>query len=918
MSSIVRIAAYSSDPPGCDTFHSFDPDSYVIISAINDSLVYIDTEGRIQPSLAISWNRVDALTVDFQLRQGVTFHNGEPFDADSVVATIQAHRDPANHSFTGQATLASIAKCEKLDRFSVRMTYAHPDGMFLHRLHCFSAIYPAGILKEHGPAYFLHHPVGTGAYAFHEWRRGEEIVLRRNPDHWAGQATVDELRFPIIKKRDWLDLLQKDQIEIAINIDPHDAWRATYMPGVHVGKRAAAMSHFFLLRHQGPLADERVRRALNMAVHKPLLCKIADHGFAAPQTAIQTPGQVGYSPDLAPIPYDPLQAAQLIAEAGYPNGFKLTGLVSESSNSVYQMVREFLERVGVQLKAEVLPSGEWMKRVVVAKLTEQDVFQGDFVVTNMDNPCLHGAFHHFILLFSQGPFSQLDDPDYDQRFLQMATTVDPEALEQQLRELDAYVQQRSLFLFTTRHYAYYAACAGCSIPISLSGHFNYANLWGLRRDDDARENRPLERPPTVADADIARLIEATSYPGSLFLSEDSRFERADIGQLWSNAALNETRWRIIQDEMIRSLIDQVDAQTWLANIDRSTKDLAILVSNHDGRVVFHNEGSRRLLGTRMFDGEHPLKHAARDDSNAPYWDRITTAVARNGIWSGVLTIARERSRRVFLTATPALNELDAPSGMVCVFWDHAKEEERLRMKEEAKTAALVQKALFPRVNVPDFDVASYYLPASETGGDWYSVHDGKQYLTLMIGDVTGHGTPAAFVTASVAGAVSVLNIEGDTISRIMAELNRVVCLTGFGDYLMSFYLMRIDKSSLEFQYCCAGHQSPILLHQGSARTLRTHEVGGDLLGYRQHGSSWIQATGQLDRNTLIFLYTDGVSEGQNPDGIGFGFRGLMRFFRRISTTDSCQQVLDRLVATARKHYAGQPLVDDLTMLLARV
>jgi Bacterial extracellular solute-binding proteins, family 5 Middle len=106
-----------------------------------------------------------------------------------------------------------------------------------------------------------------------------------------------------------------------------------------------------------------VRLALNYAVHRHLLCNIANHGWASPQTSMLTPGQVGYDETITPYPYDPDYAVHLLREAGYPNGFELRGLVSESSSSLYQLVRVFLEKIGVRLEATIVPRPEWLRRV---------------------------------------------------------------------------------------------------------------------------------------------------------------------------------------------------------------------------------------------------------------------------------------------------------------------------------------------------------------------------------------------------------------------------------------------------------------------------------------------------------------------------------------------------------------------------
>src|SRR5262245_51705076 len=133
MRQTVRVAMFSADPAGLSTFHAFDPDSFTLVSAIHDGLIYIDNEGQVQPALATSWRRTSPLAMDFKLRRGVRFHNGEPFDADSVVATFYAHQHPTP-SAAVRGALNIIAGVDKLDDFTVRVRTSVPDAMLLRRL----------------------------------------------------------------------------------------------------------------------------------------------------------------------------------------------------------------------------------------------------------------------------------------------------------------------------------------------------------------------------------------------------------------------------------------------------------------------------------------------------------------------------------------------------------------------------------------------------------------------------------------------------------------------------------------------------------------------------------------------------------------------------------------------------------------
>jgi len=205
----ARLAVYAIDPPALDAFHVFDPESLVVMSAIYDALVHIDAEGRVAPGLATEWQRVSPLAMDFELRQGVQFHDGEAFDADSVVETFRAHSDrELGPTLLGKSMLSPVSSCTRLGPHRVRIETHFPDGMLLHRLTLVS-LYPSGPLKKHGREHFLTNANGTGAYRLEHWHKGREIVLTRNPEHWAKRATVDQIRIPIIRQNEWVDCLAR-------------------------------------------------------------------------------------------------------------------------------------------------------------------------------------------------------------------------------------------------------------------------------------------------------------------------------------------------------------------------------------------------------------------------------------------------------------------------------------------------------------------------------------------------------------------------------------------------------------------------------------------------------------------------------------------------------------------------------------
>ena len=918
--TVVRIGVFSSDPSACDAFHAFDPESGIIYPAINDSLVYIDCEGVIQPALAVAWRRLDPLTMEFDLREGVRFHNGDHFTADDVVATMRAQRDPANRSANGQGILSVIAECRKVHDFCVQIRTSFPDGMLLNRLHIGSAIYPKSILEAEGPRAFLDHPIGTGAYIFERWDRGREIVLRRNPEHWAQAVTIDELRFPIMDQKDWVDALARRQLDIALNLDPHDALRVRDTPGLEMRRREAALSQWFLLRNHGPLADRRVRLALNYAVHRLLLCNIAYHGWATPQTSLLTPGQVGYDPSIVPYPYDPDYARILLREAGWADGFVLRGLVSESSSSVYQLLRGFLAKIGVRLEANIVPRSEWLNQVVNARIRGDASFDGDFALVNIDNFTLHGLFHHAIFLFSQGPFSLTQSPEYDRRFLETATKIDPAEMHGALQELDRYAREEALLLFTTRQQVYCGLRRGFDIPIGISGHFNFDNLWHIRVDHALVEGEavPYAAKARSEDPAVQSLLTATTYAGILYSPSAPEIADPALAALWRNIELHEKRANIESEEMIRGLVEQVTATTNLENVLRSTHEVGILGVSRAGRVLFVNSGYTRVTGR---SSDVPLSRVLLDDHGEPAWSQVVETVEREGMSSGVWNVhpAPDDRRRVLLTATPATNEFGAAIGYVCVLTDHSREEERLRMSKEMEVARRIQTALLPAVETGrQASLAAAMIPAEEVGGDYYDIIiDANGVRWYGIGDVSGHGVTSGLIMLMTHCVVrTIIETAPDLpMDEILNKLNRIlyddILLLGESHHL-TFGLI---KSLGNGDYLAAGAHEDVIIHRAATGECETVALEGCWFGLvKDISGQSVDCSFHLDPGDTVILYTDGVVEAESAEGTLWeleGFLGSIRRHAHLSPEDMKTAILADVTG-----FMGTQL-DDITMMILR-
>ena len=273
-----------------------------------------------KPMLAESWKIVNDTTWEFKLRKGVKFHNGEPFTAASVKATIDFALDPATKShFASAAYWGLVKEVVVVDDYTVRFVTKQPwPSLVDSAASTNSLMMPAKALKELGPAKLAEKPIGTGPFKFVEWRRDERLVVERNPDYWQGPADASRVTFRFIPEFSArMAALLSGEIDIMKDVPPH-AVEAVERSG-RAKLRATVSSRINYLAlvnlKPGPMQDVRVRKAMNHAVDVDELIKQVLKGRATRMCGPLAPANVDYSP-VECYKYDPARAQALFKEAG--------------------------------------------------------------------------------------------------------------------------------------------------------------------------------------------------------------------------------------------------------------------------------------------------------------------------------------------------------------------------------------------------------------------------------------------------------------------------------------------------------------------------------------------------------------------------------------------------------------------------
>ncbi len=371
------------DSVGLDPALETDGESFKVCDNIYDTLVNFKPENtELIPSLAESWTvSEDGLTWTFHLRRGVVFHDGTPFNADAVVFSLGRqfmtdhpfHHVEGAYQYWNSMSMSDIVKdMRKVDDYRVEIELKRPNAPFLSNLamNFCGIVSPAAVRKWASD--YPRHPVGTGPFRFVEWIKDDRVVLERNADYWGPPPGVDRLIFRSIPENsvrlialiqgsiDGMDNLVPDFMP---NIEADPKLQLLSQSGMNVGYLAMNMD-------RQPFGLLKVRRAVNHAINKQALVDNLYQGLALPAVNPIPPTLWSYHEGIDGYGYDPEQARQLLAEAGYPNGFKTTLWAMPVPRpympqplKIAQAIQANLREVGIEAEIRSFEWGTYLDKI---------------------------------------------------------------------------------------------------------------------------------------------------------------------------------------------------------------------------------------------------------------------------------------------------------------------------------------------------------------------------------------------------------------------------------------------------------------------------------------------------------------------------------------------------------------------------
>lgn len=472
------------EPPSLDPHREFTEKSHTIIQQIYDGLVQFNADGEIEPALATEWHRVDPLRMRFQLREKVVFHNGEPFTAEAVCFSINRYHHP-DINFPAIGFLDSIAEVEVVDSHTVDIVTRYPDGLLLNRLAALVWIVPPQYVQEHGPEVLMRRPIGTGAFQFKHWEPEQHIELAANPDYWLPKRPrLDSLVFRFVPSEKQVELLLAGEVDLVTELPGTLTTQVESAAHARVIKRESFWTVGATMRtSDGPLADVRVRRALNLAIDREALIRFDVRGNGSILASLTMEGEEGHNPELEPYEHDPDEARRLLDEAGVERPLVLRTLVRAHTDRTAQILAAQFRQIGVVLDIEKVYSDAEVIRGLASE-------HWDLAIAGLPDPMAHSYFIQSILLFSQSPFSLQNDPTFDQKLVEMVQTLNSDERDRLGRELDAYVHDQALSLFTFQKIKTYGVKSDVQFEPYVTGmpyFFNVERQAGSQPDSQVSD-----------------------------------------------------------------------------------------------------------------------------------------------------------------------------------------------------------------------------------------------------------------------------------------------------------------------------------------------------------------------------------------------------------------------------------------------
>jgi len=413
-----------------------------ILYAIHDAVVRPLPGERMGPALAESWSESpDGTMYEFTLRPGLKFHNGDPCTSEDVVFSFTRYKGVGAGEFK-----AKVKTVEAVDARTVRFQLHEPwpDFMTFYGTTATAAgiVVPKKYMQQVGDDGFKKHPIGLGPYKVVSHTPGIELVLEAYEEYWRHTPYIKRIIMKGIPEgATRLAMLKKGEADIAVALDGSVAEEVKRDPKLQLIDTRHASIQWLEFTEQwdpkSPWYDRRVRLAANYALDRQAINEAACLGFCPP-TAVIIPRVMDFALQTEPLPYDPKKARQLLAEAGYPNGFDAGELAPIPPFYVAgEAVVNYLTAVGIRVKMRMMERAAFYAAWKDRKLPALAIVGG--------GASGNAASRVEAFIYSKGAYAYGGYPDIDELFQQQAVERDRAKREALLHRIQELTMERVMY-----------------------------------------------------------------------------------------------------------------------------------------------------------------------------------------------------------------------------------------------------------------------------------------------------------------------------------------------------------------------------------------------------------------------------------------------------------------------------------------
>ena len=424
--------AQGADVTSLDPHQGKETPAVQVNTQIFDTLVTVDPEtNEVVPQIAESWEQTDDQTYVFKIREGIKFHDGSDLTAEDVKFSLDRARNSAAVSYI----VNFIEEVTVDDDHTVTVKTTAPYAPTLRNLAIpFAAIVPKAVVEADENA-FIQNPVGSGPYKFVEWNHGDHVTLKAFDDYYAGKPETENLIMKVIPETSQRTIaLETGEVDLAYDLAVNDIPKVNSDDKLTVYEIPSLTCWYVSMNmNKKPFDNPKVREAMSMAIDRQTIIDTINAGSGQTADAIIAPAVFGYY-STGVKEYNPTKAKELLAEAGYPNGFSTTLWVNDNQSRIEmcQAMQAMLLEVGVQCNLEVLEFGSFISRTTAG---DHDLAYFGWTTSSGDADYSYYSLEHSTQQGAAGNRSFLADPDVDKLLEEARSNTNEEERKELYKEL---------------------------------------------------------------------------------------------------------------------------------------------------------------------------------------------------------------------------------------------------------------------------------------------------------------------------------------------------------------------------------------------------------------------------------------------------------------------------------------------------